>query len=59
MRNRGEKGLTSDDADPVFFKLDVKLVLIYDDTEYPVSCAEFAPYSVQKKNQNGQEQIVN
>lgn len=49
MRNRGEKGLTSDDADHVFFKLDTKLVLVYDDTEYPVSCIEFAPYSGQKK----------
>lgn len=49
MRNRGEKGLTSDDADHVFFKLDAKLVLVYDDTEYPVPCVEFAPYSGQKK----------
>jgi hypothetical protein len=29
--------------------LDAKLVLVYDDTEYPVSCVEFAPYSGQKK----------
>lgn len=49
MRNRGKKGLTGDDADRVFFKLGVKLVLVYDDTEYPVSCIEFAPYSGKKK----------
>ncbi|KAI7890526.1 uncharacterized protein EV154DRAFT_482118 [Mucor mucedo] len=41
----GEKGLRSDDADPIFYKLDAQLVLIYDGTEYPVSCTEFAPYS--------------
>ena len=42
MRNRGEKGLNSNDSNNVFFKLDAKLVLLYDDAEYPVSCLEFA-----------------
>lgn len=58
MSNRGEKGLRSDNADPIFFKLDAKLVLIYDDTEYPVSCAEFAPYSGQKKIKTDRSKLL-
>lgn len=48
---RGEKGFIPEDVDLVIFNLDAKLVLIYDDTKYPVSCTEFAPYSGAKKNQ--------
>ena len=49
MRNRREKGLNSNDSNIFFFKLDAKLVLLYDGAEYPVSCLELAPYSGEKK----------
>lgn len=52
MKDRGRgrgKGLVSDDIDHILFKLDAKLVFIYDDTEYPVPCIEVAAYSGPKK----------
>ena len=58
MRKRGEKGLTSNDADPAFFKLDAKLDLIYDDTEYPFSCAEFATYFGQKEIKTDRSKLL-
>lgn len=49
---RGEKGLICNDDGQTIFKLDAKIVFLYNDEEYPVSCMEFAPYAGPQKNQN-------
>ncbi|KAG1173394.1 hypothetical protein G6F70_005461 [Rhizopus microsporus] len=41
----GEKRLAIGDDENVIFKLDAKLVLLYDGAEYPVCAVEFAPYA--------------
>lgn len=56
--HRGEKGLITGDTDRVMFKLDAKLVLIYDENEYPVSCVEFAPYSGPKKIKTDRSKLL-
>jgi hypothetical protein len=38
--------------------LDAKLVLVYDDTEYPVSSMEFAPYSGLKKIKTDRSKLL-
>jgi hypothetical protein len=43
--HRGDTG----DDDRTIFKLDAKLVLLYDGDEYPISSVEFAPYAGPKK----------
>ena len=43
--HRGEKRLAIGDDENVIFKLDAKLVLLYDGAEYPVCAVEFAPYA--------------
>lgn len=50
--------MTQSEGDHVIFKLDAKLVLLYDDKEYPISCAEFAPYSGAKKIQNDRSKLL-
>lgn len=42
----------------IIFKLDAKLVLLYDDDEYPISCVEFAPYSGVKKIKNDRSKLL-
>lgn len=47
--HRGEKRLATGDDGNTIFKLDAKLVLLYDNTEYPVCAVKFAPYAGVKK----------
>lgn len=54
----GEKGLTTGETDCIMFKLDAKLVLIYNNNEYPVSCMEFAPYSGPKKIKTDRSKLL-
>lgn len=54
----GGEGLISDDKDHIFFKLDAKLVLVYDDTEYPVSSMEFVPYSGLQKIKTDRSKLL-
>ncbi|KAG1473309.1 hypothetical protein G6F56_001023 [Rhizopus delemar] len=44
-----EKGLDTSNDDCTIFKLDAKLVLLYDGTEYPISSVDFAPYAGPKR----------
>lgn len=46
---RREKGLDTSNDGCTIFKLDAKLVLLYDGTEYPISSVDFAPYAGPKK----------
>jgi hypothetical protein len=55
--NRGEKGLNMDDSKKIF-KLDAKLVLIYDEEEYPIASVEFAPYAGPKKIKNDRSKLL-
>lgn len=49
--------ITQDDG-RIIFKLDAKLVLLFDDEEYPVSCLEFAPYSGPKKIKSDRNKLL-
>ncbi|KAI9354231.1 hypothetical protein BD770DRAFT_325052, partial [Pilaira anomala] len=51
-------GLTTGETDRIMFKLDAKLVLIYNNNEYPVSCMEFAPYSGPKKIKTNRSKLL-
>ncbi|KAI9354028.1 hypothetical protein BD770DRAFT_412461 [Pilaira anomala] len=54
----GEKGLITQDDGRTIFKLDAKLVQLFDDEEYPVSCLEFAPYSGPKKIKSDRNKLL-
>lgn len=56
--HRGEKGLDTGNDDHTIFKLDAKLVLLYDGTEYPISSVEFAPYAGPKKIKTDRSKLL-
>lgn len=56
--HRGEKGLDTGNDDHTIFKLDAKLVLLYDGTEYPISSVEFAPYAGLKKIKTDRSKLL-
>jgi hypothetical protein len=55
--NRGEKGLNMD-ASKKIFKLDAKIVLLYDEEEYPVASVEFAPYADPQKIKSDRSKLL-
>lgn len=56
--HREEKSLNTGNDDRTIFKLDAKLVLLYDDTEYPVFSVEFAPYAGPKKIKTDRSKLL-
>lgn len=56
--NRGEKGLKVDKISSTIFKLDAKIIFIYDNDEYPVSSLEFAPYAGPQKIRNDRSKLL-
>ncbi|KAG1176956.1 hypothetical protein G6F46_000830 [Rhizopus delemar] len=54
----GEKGLDTGNDDHTIFKLDAKLVLLYDGTEYPISSVKFAPYAGPKKIKTDRSKLL-
>ncbi|KAG2192938.1 hypothetical protein INT47_001302 [Mucor saturninus] len=52
------KDLITYDDDYTLFELDAKFILLYDDAEYAVSCAEFAPYAGPKKIKVDQRKLI-
>ncbi|KAI8085647.1 hypothetical protein BDF21DRAFT_242228 [Thamnidium elegans] len=54
----GEKRLATDDNDATIFKLDAKLVLLYDAAEYPVCAVEFASYAGSKKIKTDRSKLL-
>jgi hypothetical protein len=58
MLYKGEKGLHVNDESSEIFKLDAKLVLIYDNEEYPVASCEFAPYAGPQKIKSDRSKLL-
>lgn len=56
--HRGEKGLDTGNDNHTIFKLDAKLVLLYDGTEYPIPSVEFAPYAGPKKIKTDRSKLL-
>ncbi|KAK4518286.1 uncharacterized protein ATC70_001638 [Mucor velutinosus] len=54
----GEKGLDTGNDDHTIFKLDAKLVLLYDGAEYPISSVEFAPYAGPRKIKTDRSKLL-
>ncbi|CEP08468.1 hypothetical protein [Parasitella parasitica] len=54
----GEKRLAADGDEKTIFKLDAKLVLLYDNAEYPVCAVEFAPYAGRKKIKTDRSKLL-
>lgn len=56
--HRGEKRIATGDGEDIIFKLDAKLVLLYDHAEYPVCAAEFAPYAGLKRIKTDRSKLL-
>ncbi|KAF1801502.1 hypothetical protein FB192DRAFT_1341992 [Mucor lusitanicus] len=54
----GEKRIATGDGEDIIFKLDAKLVLLYDHAEYPVCAAEFAPYAGLKRIKTDRSKLL-